>query len=117
MTFHSLSVFNFLIYLSNNLKLPASTSNYQSIQSQLKQAAEGLGVATNDLSFACRERPEDLAAASSVYKVKFGEVIDAGLQMAGQWKVSVHNNVKDRSLFHLNLSKYHKFWIFSYAPF
>ena len=59
------------------------------MQSHLNKAAENLNISANDVVGSCCGDPSELAAASSKYGDRFIELLDAGVNMAAQWKVGV----------------------------
>ncbi|XP_076808289.1 talin-2-like isoform X3 [Clavelina lepadiformis] len=68
--------------LSN--QFPTTSTNFQTAQSQLNKTAEDLNIAANDLVGACRGTPTELAASSSNYNDRFTDLLNAGLNVAGQ---------------------------------
>jgi len=69
-------------------QFPATSANFQSAQTQLNRTAEELSIAANDLVGASRATPSELAASSSNYNERFTDLLDAGLNVAGQSRVS-----------------------------
>jgi len=69
------------------LQLPSPTSSFQTVQSQLNRAAENLNIAANDVVGSCRGNPGELASSSNKYTARLDELVDAGINMAAQWKV------------------------------
>ena len=68
-------------------------------QSQLNKTAEDLNIAANDLVGASRGTPSELAASSHNYNERFNDLLDAGLNMAGQSRVStstLHHKSRSR---------------------
>ena len=74
-------------------QFPTTATNFQAAQTQLNKAAEDLNIASNDLVGACRGTPTELAASSNNYNDRFTELLDAGLNMAGQSRVSKYCGV------------------------
>uniref|UniRef100_F6WWU2 Talin-2 n=1 Tax=Ciona intestinalis TaxID=7719 RepID=F6WWU2_CIOIN len=68
--------------LSN--QFPVTNSNFQTAQAQLNKTAEELNIAANDLVGASRGTPSELAASSCNYNDRFTELLDAGMNVAGQ---------------------------------
>ena len=69
------------------MQFPTTTSNFQTAQALLNKTAEDLNIAANDLVGACRGTPTELAASSNNYNDRFNELLDAGLNVAGQSRV------------------------------
>ena len=67
-------------------QLPSPTSSFQVVQSQLNRSAENLNIAANDVVGSCRGDPSELALSSNKYTGRFDELLDAGINMAAQWK-------------------------------
>uniref|UniRef100_H2ZQQ1 FERM domain-containing protein n=1 Tax=Ciona savignyi TaxID=51511 RepID=H2ZQQ1_CIOSA len=68
--------------LSN--QFPVNNANFQTAQAQLNRTAEELNIAANDLVGASRGTPSELAASSTNYNDRFTELLDAGMNVAGQ---------------------------------
>ncbi|XP_062898877.1 talin-1 [Mobula hypostoma] len=65
---------------------PPSSKNFQEVQGQLNEAAVGLNQSANELVQASRGNTQDLAKASGKFGKDFNELLQAGVEMAGQSK-------------------------------
>uniref|UniRef100_H2ZQQ5 Uncharacterized protein n=1 Tax=Ciona savignyi TaxID=51511 RepID=H2ZQQ5_CIOSA len=65
-------------------QFPVNNANFQTAQAQLNRTAEELNIAANDLVGASRGTPSELAASSTNYNDRFTELLDAGMNVAGQ---------------------------------
>ncbi|XP_051888575.1 talin-1 [Pristis pectinata] len=65
---------------------PPSSKNFQEVQSHLNEAAVGLNQSANELVQASRGNTEDLAKASGKFGKDFNDLLQAGVEMAGQSK-------------------------------
>ncbi|XP_072920368.1 talin-1 isoform X2 [Hemitrygon akajei] len=65
---------------------PQSSKNFQEVQGQLNEAAVGLNQSANELVQASRGNTQDLAKASGKFGKDFNELLQAGVEMAGQSK-------------------------------
>ncbi|XP_069780289.1 talin-1 [Narcine bancroftii] len=65
---------------------PSSSKNFQEAQSHLNEAAVGLNQSANELVQASRGNTQDLAKASGKFGKDFNELLQAGVEMAGQSK-------------------------------
>ncbi|XP_059845522.1 talin-1 isoform X2 [Hypanus sabinus] len=65
---------------------PQSSKSFQEVQGQLNEAAVGLNQSANELVQASRGNTQDLAKASGKFGKDFNELLQAGVEMAGQSK-------------------------------
>lgn len=89
MTFIIIIIETIFVTYFISIQFPTSSRNFQGAQTSMNHAAEDLNIAASDIVGASRSSPEELSQASANYSRRFTQLLDAGMNMAGQAKVKM----------------------------